>query len=197
MAEVMTATPTMGPGNTIQWTLCDDNMLCGTGTKQDPFPIVDVKPNSGAQKVRFIIDDSGAPGIMFADDSLWVVQGKGQHPNQSGIDSGNQFSSADVTTNKAKTILTIADKNDNTGTLWLSYRLNFVDAAGKAVTPIDPDWKNGGGGGGMGSSNALAIATLIIGLATLATILFVAYQNSSLRRTIAGGRSGPADSIRS
>jgi len=193
MAEVMTATPSMGQNNKISWTLCNDNMECGTGTKQNPFPMVDVKQNTGAQKVYFIIDDTANLGIKFADDALWVVQGKGQHPGQPGIDSGNQFSSADVKTNPGKTILTVSDKNDNSGTLWLSYRLNFVNGANQEVTPIDPDWKNGGGGGTSGMSGAMTTAILLVGLATLAAVLFVAYQNSSLRRMIAGGQSGPAN----
>ncbi|MCL6730832.1 hypothetical protein [Sphingomonas hankyongi] len=188
MAEVMTATPTMGTDG-IEWKLCNvSKNACGSGKPQDPYPAIDLGPNTGPQDVIFVINDPAHLGIKFATNAFWMMPGKGKHPTNPSVDSNNQITGV---LQPSPSVLIVSDKN-NGNQQWFSYRLNFVDNANNTVNPIDPDWKNGGGGGTHAMSNPLATAGLLLSLASLLAILFVIYQNSSLRRMIAGGRSGPA-----
>jgi hypothetical protein len=187
MAEVMTATPSMGPDG-VTWRLCNvSTNACGSGTPQDPYPVVDLGAKTGPHDVIFVVNDPAKLGIKFATNGFWMEPGKGKHPTNPTINSNNQITG---TLQPSPSVLIVSDKNDNSTPMWLSYRLNFVDNANNTVNPIDPDWHNGGGGSGI--SSTLAVATLAIGVATLVVILFVAYQQSRLKRMLAGALPGSA-----
>lgn len=147
--EIITVSPTAGSKpNDVQWTLCYNGTCGGPGQ----YPAVEVPPNSGPHVFVISIDDPNNTGIKFAgsgnhypmggEDALWVVRGKGQHPQGKGIDAKNQLTDITLTNG---TTLVLTNKNDNGYPFWMSYRLNFVGKDGKAVTSLDPDWKNGGG----------------------------------------------------
>jgi hypothetical protein len=183
MSVVMTATPSVNQSNpnTIDWKLCNVTTgQCGTGTKTSPYPAIDLAYNSGPQDVIFVINDSSKIGIQFSNDPLWLKVGAGKPPQ--GIQSNNQLGTLLQPT---PGILIVPDVN--TKAQVMSYRLNFVNAnnPSQGVTSIDPDWHNGGTGTRMNTSSAVELG---IGIATLAAVLFVAYQQSSLTRMVAGIR---------
>lgn len=165
-------------GNQVKWELCQGTDCGGPGasppSKYPDIVIPEKSPNHG---VVFAINDPHNTGITFArsqsnptDASLAfaVDVGKGKHPT-SGINSANQFDQIKLAT---PTALTLRDKNDNQGDLWLSYTLHFVGRDNQPVASLDPDWKNGGGGTTIDSgATAYAIAGAVGG--ALLALLFV------------------------
>jgi hypothetical protein len=114
-----------------------------------------------------------------ATDPIWVGTSK---PNTHSTNS--QISDKWVSTD-GKTLI-ILDKNSVPGRL--HYRLNINGPNG----PLDPIVENGGGTTPpsptsifTGTSSAL----LLISVATLATVLFVAFQQSSIKQMVTGIRS--------
>jgi hypothetical protein len=168
MAEVMTATPAANQSGGYTWTLCNvSTKECGIGTPTSPYPTIELGAKTGSRDVVFVINDQNKTGIQFANDPFWVMPGKGQHPTGPVNNSNGQLGNP---LKPSASILIVSDKNDNQNTMWLSYRLNLVNNANQAVTPIDPDWKNGGGGSGITvyydlaffASAATAIAVLLL-----------------------------------
>lgn len=185
MSIVMTATPSVNQSNpnTIDWKLCNVTTgKCGTGTTTDPWPAIDLPYKSGPNDVIFVINDPNKIGIQFSNDPLWLKPGAGKPPK--GINSNSQLGTLQQ---PAPGVLIVPDANTKAQSM--SYRLNFVNSnnPSQAVTSIDPDWHNGGTGFNVSTLQAVQLG---IGLATLAAILFVAYQQSALKSLLTGARTG-------
>ena len=142
--QTLEATPTLGPGNKVNWKLCHTNPSppkCGT-SKAD-YPVVSLGYNSGAANFQVkIVDDTTGKNIKFADDPIWVKANA--KPTVSGLDGQIPPTSVNGNGDGGK-VLTFVDKNDNPSQLLLKYQLNFKGDDGP-VAPIDPDIRNGGTG---------------------------------------------------
>lgn len=140
-AQLITVTPSTGPGGKIDWELCHKAPkkadVCG---KQNNYPDIILGKNSGQnagdQVFTVKINDKHNLGIKFSSDPLWIQADT--KPKSPVIDSSQIHS----VTPGAKQLI-FKDKNDG-GPVTLVYQLNFVDADNKPVTAIDPDIKNGG-----------------------------------------------------
>lgn len=140
-AQLITVTPSKGPGSKISWELChkapQKAEVCG---KQNNYPVVILGRNSGQnagdQVFTVTINDKHNLGIKFSSDPLWIQAAT--KPTSPVIDSSQIHS---VT--PGATQLIFKDKNDG-APVTLVYQLNFVGADNKPVTAIDPDIKNGG-----------------------------------------------------
>jgi hypothetical protein len=160
-------------GNVVDWTLCymgTNPPSCGTSAKG--FPNVEVPTNHTYKWFKFTITKDDA-GIVFAADPppltnagpIWIQAGS--QPNGPGINGQiEQVSGAGTTELKFR------DKNNNKQPLVLKYQLNFTDAQGSSVKPIDPDITNGGKNFFFLSSPL----TLAIGAAVGAALLIAWYR---------------------
>lgn len=168
--DVIRVTPSHGPGG-IEWKLCHGNNCGAAGS----YPTIEFPAKSGPHVIVISIDDPQHTGITFASppsnptsasDALWVVDGPNKHPAKGGGNPGNQLQDATLAN---ATTLVVTNKNDNANPMWMSYRLNFVGSNGVAVSPIDPDWKNGGTGSGI----SIDYTTALIGAAVGAFVAFL------------------------
>ena len=171
-------------GSNIQLQMCHGT-VCGTS----PGTYPDVTLSEGTGSHVFVVSIVNPTlGVTFDDDALWVKQNHGSPPHKM-MDSAGQIP-AFTKANDTTIFFSDANNNDPTnGELTLAYALRFKGPTG-ALT-IDPDIKNGGG---TTRSNNFAVVELVIGLAALGAILFVAIQQSSLKRMLAGIRSGSVKS---
>lgn len=160
-------------GSKIDLRMCNGT-LCGTtpGT----YPTVSLDANSGAHVFIVSITDP-TQGVTFADDAVWVRKGHGS-PSGSGLGNNGQIASFTKANNST---IFFTDNNDNATPMTLGYSLHFKGPNNTDLA-IDPDIKNGGGTSVY--SNTLVIASVVLGAATLAAILFVAIQQSALKRMI-------------
>ena len=136
-----TATATLNNG-VVEWELCRtdlDTDRCGKDINTYPSVIVPEGKNNA--KFEFVIVDKTNLGVKFASNPIWIQQ----DTKPTGPILHEQIPSASVEGKETNT-LKFKDKNDNPNGLFLKYQLNFTDAQGKAVTPIDPDIVNGGKG---------------------------------------------------
>ena len=163
------ATPTVQQQGAVKWELCYIRSAvhypeCGDGTPARPYPNVSVPMGAGEQPFQFTI--KGDTGIVFAPDPpqsgpvppnapgpIWINK-KGQ-PNK----PGTHHEITDIAVGGGKKVLTFRDINDEAITL--KYQLNFVDAQGNPVTPLDPDITNGGKGF-IGAETSLLLAAALI-----------------------------------
>jgi len=158
----------------------DLRMCSGTvcGTTPGTYPAVTLDANSGAHVFIVSITDP-TQGVTFADDAVWVHKGKGS-PSAQGLNNNGQIASFTKANNST---IFFTDNNDNATPMTLGYSLHFKGPNNTDLV-IDPDIKNGGGTSLY--SNYMVMGAVVLGVATLATILFVAFQQNVLKRMIAG-----------
>lgn len=137
------ATPTLVNGQ-VAWTLCYTNPQPDQcGNSKATYPSVTVPQNNGAQPFQFkIVKDTTGLNIQFSSDPIWV------QANSKPTGPGVNGQIINLAGNSTKT-LTFVDQNTlpsstQPAPITLTYQLNFTDGQGKAVTPIDPDIRNGG-----------------------------------------------------
>lgn len=168
-------------GSNIQLQMCHGTVC---GNSPGTYPDVTLDPGTGSHVIIVSIANPTL-GVTFDDDALWVKPNHGSPPHKM-LDSAGQipgFTKANDTT------IFFTDANNNNqsnGWLTLGYALRFKGPTG-ALT-IDPDIKNGGGTST--SYSSFQTASLVIGIATLAAILFVAFQQFALKQLLGNGRAG-------
>lgn len=131
--RVIELTPTKTATGTT-WELCAD----GKCDNKPPYPMLDLKEDTGPYAIVFTINDNSNPPIRFqgnADDAIHIQPNS--KPNGKKYDPGGQLGSASLT--KGKQTLILTDKNEGTG-VDFHYALNFNDGS-----KIDPVIRNGGG----------------------------------------------------
>ena len=168
MTEQIAVTPTQLQNGQIAWSLCYKGQCGGPGHPTNKaYPPIMVPADGVSHDFKISITKPDF-GITFNPDALWMAHGKGVHPPK-GLHSHHQINSYTVDTGGKD--LTFTDDNSNLFGMWLSYRLNFVQGQ-KAVSPIDPDWHNGGGGFSLYYSSAQVAAVTIVAALVLLAIGF-------------------------
>ena len=160
-------------GQNIQLQLCHGT-VCGNANGN--YPDVSLAQNSGPAVFIVSIADP-SQGVKFANDALWM-HGVHGSPNKQGLNNNGQVASF---TKANDTTIFFTDPNNNTSPMNLGYSLHFTGPNGQSIA-IDPDIKNGGGT--TYYSNVLQVGAVILGAATLLAILYVAFQQSAVRRSV-------------
>lgn len=172
-SEKLQATPTKDAGGNISWKLCDAKVPTDCGTLGSN-PVTALPHSFFPKTYNFeitVTNDQTGLGIVFAPDPpsppgkddgpLWIQANT--KPSEFATDSHISSQSGGGTTS-----LKFQDKNKGSA-VDLQYRLNFVDSAGKKVTSIDPEIKNGGSTISFASSATVAIIGGVVLLALLIT----------------------------
>jgi len=180
-----TATPSMEANGQIAWSYCQTDGACGTAAGHFP-PISLPQQQNGAPATPVTI--TIAPnnlGITFAPghDAMWLQQGAGNCPQSQVWDPGTP----PQITGFARVSNTQIKFNDvNSKVADLTYRLNFVNTNQQAVTPIDPDIKNGGTNlwGGVNTTQLLiasAVVALVVSLIVSLISSYIIAQRTARR----------------
>lgn len=164
-------------GSNIQLQLCHDK---DCGNSPGTYPSVSLDANSGGHVFIVSITDP-SQGVKFASDAVWVHAAHGS-PAKQGLNNNGQIGSF-TKANDTTIFFTDANNNDPKNPMTLGYSLHFKAPNGNDLV-LDPDIKNGGGTSLY--SSAFAMGSLVLGVATLAAILYVAFQQSIVKRMIAG-----------
>lgn len=174
-----TATATLNNG-IVEWELCRTDLAtdrCGKNASEYPSVVVPEGKNNA--KFEFVIVDKTNLGIKFAPDPIWIQQDT--KPTGPILDAQIPLASVE---GKGTDTLRFKDKNDNPNGLFLKYQLNFTDAQGKAVTPIDPDIVNGGKGfiGADGATSVLLLVAVAASLFALVASVLSLLTYNKVRR---------------
>ena len=173
MAEIITLTPSAGPGGAVLWRMCHNNSCGGTA---DGTSYPDIVIQKGAKNSLMVFSIEGQNDIVFRTaatahdpaEAFYVEPKKSPPANpDKGIKSDGEFTNVTLANGK-----TLIFNNGNKKQKDFTYKLHFQRADGSPVTSIDPDIKNSGGGGtGTVSMFSEASAAVVIGTAVLISLI--------------------------
>jgi len=190
--------PSLDPANqTIRWTMVYQDHIGSSGS----YPDIDLGNNTPT-KFTYAIVDINNLGITFdprpvpgsspaSPNALWVATGSGTQKT-AGLHT-TQVKANTVVLQKSNSQLKFWDTNDNYDVL--TYQLNFVNPSNlnEAITPIDPEIRNGGGGGGIAAAISAQTAVILISAAVILTLAayFVGRAAGRARNARVASAKGP------
>lgn len=152
MSQVrLEAIPTIQNSEVVGWELClkdpPKQDVCGDGSAQRPYPVVDLggNPTNSASVIHIKIAENDL-GVVFAqnrpdgDGPLWIQ--RNTKPTAFVIGPSDQIPRIKVTGGGSKNLQFV--DNNSGDAMTLKYQLNFIDGRSLPVKGIDPEIKNGG-----------------------------------------------------